>query len=84
MLINIAWPRAATNPTPNETGKLLNFHWGWLNDRPVFWTVVTAVTLVGAVYFALVQRRKPAFLIAPEGEVFAEESPPTPVAPGPA
>ena len=84
MLINIAWPRAATNPTPNETGKLLNFHWGWLNDRPVFWTVVIAVTLVGAVYFALVQRRKPAFLIAPEGEVFAEESPPTPVAPGPA
>jgi hypothetical protein len=21
MLLNIAWPRAATNPTPNETGK---------------------------------------------------------------
>src|SRR5213593_3422650 len=42
MLLNIAWPRAATNPTPNETGKLLNFHWNWLNDRPVFWTVVIA------------------------------------------
>jgi hypothetical protein len=57
MLVNIAWPRAATNPTPNETGKLLNFHWGWLNDRPVFWTVVITVTLVGLVYFLLVQRR---------------------------
>src|SRR6266545_2292833 len=30
MLVNFAWPRAATNPTPNETGKLLNFHWHWL------------------------------------------------------
>jgi len=84
MLVNIAWPRAATNPTPNETGKLLNFHWGWLNDRPIFWTVVIAVTLVGAVYFTLVQRRKPAFLVAPEGEVFAEEAPASPVSPGPA
>jgi amino acid transporter len=81
MLVNIAWPRAATNPTPEETGKLLNFHWGWLNDRPVFWTVVISVTLVGVVYFLLVQRRKPAHLTAPEGEVFAEETPPI-TAPG--
>jgi urea carboxylase system permease len=84
MLINIAWPRAATNPTPNETGKLLNFHWGWLNDRPVFWTVVIAVGLVGAVYFVLVERKKPAFLTAPEGEVFAEEAALAPASPGPA
>jgi urea carboxylase system permease len=76
MLLNIAWPRAATNPTPNETGKLLNFHWNWLNDRPVFWTVVIAVALVGAVYYLLVQRRKPAHLQAPEGEVYADEAPP--------
>jgi urea carboxylase system permease len=73
MLLNIAWPRAATNPTPNETGLLLNFHWGWLNDRPVLWTVLIAVTLVGAVYFVLVQRRKPSHLEAPAGEVFAGE-----------
>jgi urea carboxylase system permease len=76
MLLNIAWPRAATNPTPNETGKLLNFHWNWLNDRPVFWTVVIAVALVGAAYYVLVQRRKPAHLQAPEGEVYADEAPP--------
>ena len=74
MLLNIAWPRAATNPTPNETGKLLNFHWNWLNDRPVFWTVVIVTALVGAVYFLLVQRRKPVYLQAPEGEVFADEA----------
>ena len=83
MLINIAWPRASTNPTPNQTGKLLNFHWGWLNDRPVFWTVVISVTLVGAVYFALVERKKAAFLTAPEGEVYAEEAAATPATPGP-
>ena len=74
MLINIAWPRAATNPTPNETGKLLNFHWNWLNDRPIFWTVVITTALVGAVYFLLVQRKKPVYLQAPEGEVFADEA----------
>jgi len=72
MLVNIAWPRVATNPTPNETGKLLNFHWNWLNDRPIFWTVVIVITLVGAVYYVLVQRTKAAHLQAPEGEVYAE------------
>jgi amino acid transporter len=68
MLLNIAWPRAATNPTPKETGLLLDFGWGWLNDRPVFWTVVIGVALVGAVYFTLVQRNKPSHVEAPEGE----------------
>jgi urea carboxylase system permease len=81
MLLNIAWPRAATNPTPNETGKLLDFHWNWLNDRPVFWTVVIAVALVGAVYFLLVQRTKPAHLQAPEGEAVAAETPPAATSP---
>ncbi len=83
MLVNFAWPRAATNPTPNQTcacpgGKgsnLLNFHWNWLNDQPILWTVAIFITLVGAVYFLLVQRTKPAHLQAPEGEVFAEQAP---------
>jgi urea carboxylase system permease len=72
MLINFAWPRPESNPTPNETGKLLNFHWNWLNDRPILWTVAITIALVGAVYFVLVQRTKPAHLQAPEGEVYAE------------
>ena len=80
MLLNIAWPRVATNPTPNETGKLLNFHWHWLNDRPIFWTVVIVITLVGAAYYVLVQRTKPAHLQAPEGEVYAEQAPEAPSA----
>jgi len=80
MLVNFAWPRAQSNPTPKETGLALNFHWNWLNGRPVFWTVLAVVAAVGAVYFMLVQRYKPAHLQAPEGEVFATETPEAPVA----
>ena len=73
MLINFAWPRAASNPTPNQTGRALNFHWNWLNDRPVLWTVLVVVVIVGTAYFTLVQRTKPSHLQAPEGEAFAVE-----------
>jgi urea carboxylase system permease len=72
MLVNFAWPRAASNPTPAQTGNLLDFHWAWLNDRPVLWTVLVVIVGVGALYFALVQRHKPAHLQAPEGELFAD------------
>ncbi|HZQ16904.1 MAG TPA: APC family permease, partial [Gaiellaceae bacterium] len=75
MLINFAWPRIATNPTPAQTGLGLNFHWNWLNHRPVLWTVVVVILLVGSAYFALVQRRSPAHLQAPEGESFADSPP---------
>ena len=76
MLINFAWPRIQTNPTPVQTGLGLNFHWNWLNHRPVLWTVVVVLMLIGGAYFFLVQRRSPAHLQAPEGEAFAEELPP--------
>jgi amino acid transporter len=86
MLVNFAWPRGApslTNPTPYQDvdakGHLqLNFGWHWLNNRPVLWTVLVVIVLVGAAYFALVQRTKPAHLQAPEGEVFAEVPQPAP------
>ena len=58
MLINFAWPRAASNPTPAQTGNLLDFGWSWLNHRPVLWTVAILIAAVGAAYFALVQRSK--------------------------
>jgi amino acid transporter len=73
MLINFARPRGApgfTNPTPHQIGGL-DFHWHWLNNQPVLWTVFVTVTLVGAVYYVLVQQRKPSHLEAPVGEVFA-------------
>jgi amino acid transporter len=75
MLVNMAWPRAATNPTPAQTSLALDFHWHWLNEQPVLWTVFVVVTLVGGIYFVLVQRKKPSHLQAPEGEVLAGEPP---------
>jgi amino acid transporter len=75
MLVNFAWPRAATNPTPIQTSLGLNFHWNWLNHRPVLWTVLVVILLVGSVYFALVQRTSPAHLQAPAGEDFADVVP---------
>ncbi len=73
MLINFAWPRVASNPRPKELPKTLDFHWAWLNGKPVFWTVVITITLVGALYFIAVQQRKPTHLEAPEGEALALE-----------
>jgi len=82
MLLNFAWPRIQSNPTPYQAvdanGHLqLNFGWHWLNNRPVLWTVFVVIALVGAAYFLLVQRTKPAHLQAPEGEDFADAMPAT-------
>jgi len=66
MLLNMAWPRVATNPTPSQTGLALDFHWNWLNHRPVLWTVLVVIVIVGAAYWGLVQRFKPAHAQAPE------------------
>jgi urea carboxylase system permease len=81
MLVNFAWPRVASNPTPNQTGKLLNFHWGWLNDRPILWTVVVVIVGVGSIYYAAVQRHKPSHVEAPEGELVALDAQGTVAAP---
>jgi len=69
MLINFAWPRAATNPTPKQTALGLNFHWNWLNNRPVLWTVLVVILLVGTLYYAIAQHGKSAHRMAPEGEL---------------
>jgi amino acid transporter len=66
MLLNMIWPRAATNPRPTPEAPALDFHWHWLNTKPVLWTVLAAIVLVGAAYWGLVQRFKPAHAQAPE------------------
>jgi amino acid transporter len=73
MLVNFAWPRAATNPRPKELPGTLDFGWSWLNARPVLWTVLVVILLVGTAYYGLVQRTKPAHMQAPE-------APPVPTA----
>lgn len=75
MFLNMMWPRAATNPRPATEAPALDFHWHWLNAKPVLWSVLGVIVIVGAVYFVLVQRTKPAHLEAPEGEAVAEAAP---------
>jgi amino acid transporter len=58
MLINFAWPRAASNPTPKQTALALNFHIGFLNGIPILWTVFVVLAVIGAVYYLLVGRTK--------------------------
>ena len=58
MLVNFAWPRAASNPTPKQTGLLLNFHIGWLNGIPILWTVVVVIAVIGVLYYAITGQRK--------------------------
>jgi len=56
MLVNFAWPRAASNPKPNQTGGLL--HLNFLDGIPILWTVVVFIALIGVVYYLAVGRTK--------------------------
>jgi amino acid transporter len=58
MLINFAWPRAASNPKPNQTGGLLSFGVDFLNGIPILWTVVIFIALIGTLYFLIGGRNK--------------------------
>src|SRR5512140_1294982 len=69
MLINIAWPRVASNPEPVQTGGLLTFGIHFLNHIPILWTVAIGIALIGAIYYLAVGRRKEfAPIIAPAGD----------------
>ncbi len=57
MLVNFAWPRAASNPKPNQTRRRC-FHLGFLDGIPILWTVVIFIALVGAIYYLIVGRTK--------------------------
>jgi amino acid transporter len=69
MLINFAWPRAASNPKPNQTAGLLDFHADFLNKIPILWTVFVFIVVVGAIYYLATGRRKEfAPVITPAGD----------------
>jgi amino acid transporter len=83
MLINFAWPRAASNPKPNQTAGLLDFHIDFLNKIPILWTVFVFIVVVGAIYYFAVGRRKEfAPIIAPAGDdaPLVQAAPPGPAA----
>ena len=58
MLVNFAWPRAASNPKPNQTGGLLSSTSSFLNGIPILWTVVIFIALIGAIYYLVAGRNK--------------------------
>jgi len=58
MLVNFAWPRAASNPKPEQTAGLLSFGLSFLNKIPILWTVVIVIALIGAIYYLAVGRTK--------------------------
>ena len=72
MIVNFAWPRSASNPTPLQTlvgkSQLLNFHIAFLNKIPILYTVLGVVLILGILYYGLIQRRKdlPAITIPSE------------------
>ncbi len=62
MLINFAWPRAASNPTPAQTviGNVQAFSWGPLLDHvPVLYTVAIGIVVLGAIYYAIRHQQIP-------------------------
>jgi amino acid transporter len=58
MLVNFAWPRAASNPEPRQTAGALSLGLSFLNRIPILWTVGVFIALVGAVYYLVVGRSK--------------------------
>jgi amino acid transporter len=58
MLVNFAWPRAASNPRPNQTAGLLSLGLHFLNDIPILWSVAIFIVLIGAIYYLIVGRTK--------------------------
>jgi len=58
MLVNFAWPRAASNPTPNQTLGSLSLGVSFLNKIPILYTVLAFILIVGAIYYAVFETRK--------------------------
>jgi amino acid transporter len=72
MLINFAWPRVASNPTPNQTAGALSLGIAFLNKIPILYSVLAFILIIGVLYFFLGQLRKgeqPVHVIAESGPV---------------
>jgi urea carboxylase system permease len=65
MLINFAWPRAASNPEPNQTAGALSLGVDWLNKIPILYTVFLFVVIIGIIYYFAVARRNPMAVVVP-------------------
>jgi urea carboxylase system permease len=59
MLINFAWPRVDSNPTPNQTGGAFSTGIGELNKVPILYLVLGIILIIGILYYFLFEVRKP-------------------------
>jgi hypothetical protein len=59
MILNFAWPRAASNPTPNQTLGALSLGIGFLNKIPILYTVFIFFVIIGVIYYFGWEVRKP-------------------------
>jgi amino acid transporter len=67
MLVNSAWPRAATNPQPNQTpDHALHFGVGLFDRTPVLWLMFIAIMVVGGAYYLYAHRHIPEPAISDE------------------
>jgi len=79
MLVNFAWPRAASNPKPDQTGGLLSFGIGFVDKIPILWTVVVVIAAIGAIYYLVTgQRKEFAPVVAPPPDDALPAAGPTP------
>ncbi len=58
LLVNFAWPRAASNPEPNQTAGALSLGIAFVNKIPILYTVLAVILIIGVLYFFLVQEHK--------------------------
>jgi amino acid transporter len=58
MLVNFAWPRAASNPEPRQTEGLLSLGLSFLDKIPILWTVLVVIVLIGVIYYLVTGRTK--------------------------
>jgi len=72
MIVNFAWPRAASNPKPDQTAGALGLGLDFLDKIPILWTVAVIIALIGLVYYLIVGRAKafaPVMAPAPDDPV---------------
>jgi len=65
MLVNFAWPRAASNPEPNQTAGSLSLGVGFLNKIPILYTVLVFVLIIGVIYYFVWEVHKPLPVVPP-------------------
>jgi amino acid transporter len=74
MLVNFAWPRAISNPKPDQTAGALSLGLSFLNKIPILWTVVVGIAVIGTIYYLVAGRRQPFTRVLPPADETPEQT----------